>query len=134
MFDEPDFRRDEVSRQVIGCAFDVHNALGPDQKEHIYRDALHDLIVQDTPFDCEPEVEVPVMLRGKQYGTRFVDLVVDETLVIELKAINRADLTHFRQLGTNVRHAQATRGLLLNFGAPRLDIWRYEPPDGDEAR
>lgn len=119
--------QDDVTYQVIGCAYDVHTELGTDHDEHVYREALHDFICQDTDYDCQKEVEIPIVVRGKRYGSRFADLVVDGELIIELKALTKANKSHYKQLGANVDHAGATRGLLFNFGTSSLDIWRYEP-------
>ena len=123
---------DEVTYRVIGCAFDVHQTLGSGHAEHIYRDAMYHVLSDETDFDCDKEVEIDVTFRGESFGTRYADLLINGNLVVELKALKKADKSHFQQLGINVEQAGATRGLLLNFGADSLDIWRYEPRgDGD---
>ena len=118
---------DQLTYRVIGLAYEVHNELGSDLPEHIYRDAMS-LAAGKANLQCLAEHEIPVIFNGEQLGERYVDLLVDQELVVELKAVKKLCPKHFEQLGTNVRAAKVRRGLLLNFGAPRVQVQRYINP------
>ena len=121
---QQDVADDRLSYVVIGCAIDVHRALGPHQPEAIYRDALS-AALEDHGLQHEVEKEVPIEYRGRPLGTAYLDLVVEDSLVLELKAVRRMTEEHFHQLRRNVEALNATRGLLINFGEPSLRIRRF---------
>ena len=115
---------DKLTGRIIGAAIEIHSTLGPDHPEHLYREALaHGLREQD--LKVEAEREIAVIYAGKQFGSRYADLVVQDDVVVELKAVRRVTDEHFYQLGTNVRLLELRCGLLINFGQLRIDVRRY---------
>jgi len=115
---------DELTRDIIGVAIDVHKTLGSQHSEKLYQNAFaHGL--EEEGFDIEQETEVPVIYRGRKLDSRFADLLVDDEVVVEVKAVRSLTDEHFTQLGTNVRLLEKTRGLLINFGATTVKVRRF---------
>jgi GxxExxY protein len=106
---------------VIGCAMRVHSTLGPGFLESVYQNALvHEL--RKAGLACETGVAIPVFYDGVVVGTFVADIVVNQSLIIENKAVAALVAAHEVQL---VNYLVATRrdiGLLLNFGSPRLEF------------
>ena len=105
---------DQVAHKTIGCAITVHRLLGPGFREHIYQQALClELNEQGLRFECEKTISVPY----KQWhiaGHR-VDLIVEERVLIELKAVPRIAKLHKQQVVSSLRAANLRLGLLINF-------------------
>jgi GxxExxY protein len=106
----------------------VHNALGPDLPEATYRDVMCDAL-RDEDLECEAEVEIPVTFKDRVVAKRIADIVVEDEVILELKAVKRLTDDHITQLGTNVRAAGLRRGLALNFGGARVQKARYVNPE-----
>lgn len=108
-----------LSERIIGCAIEVHRALGPGLLERLYEDALvHELGLAGLPV----ERQVPVVLRYKALdlvGQRL-DLVVARRVVVELKSVEGLVDAHFAQLLGYLRACQYPLGLLINFNVPIL--------------
>ena len=105
---------------VIGAAIEVHRALGPGLLESAYEEALcHELGLLGMTF--ERQVSVPLSYKGASLPVAFVaDLIVANSLVVELKAVETSLPVHKRQLLTYLRLTGCRFGLLLNFGAERM--------------
>ena len=115
---------DELTYAIIGVAIDVHKALGSHQPEHFYQRAMLQGL-RKRGFEVVEEKEVDVTYEGVVLGPGYVDLVVEEEVVIELKVVKRLSEAQFFQLGRNVQLAGASRGLLINFGEHRLNVQRW---------
>jgi GxxExxY protein len=110
----------ELSKDVISAAICVHRALGPGLLESIYQKAL-ELELRHRGLTARSQVEVPVMYRGQLLGIGLrIDLLVNESLVLELKSVARLDDVHTKQLITYLRCTGLKRGLLINFHGRRL--------------
>jgi GxxExxY protein len=121
---QPDVANDELTEQIIGVAIQVHRLLGPKQPEEHYKKLLIRRL-EKGGFDVIAEYEFTVMVDDIELGVGYADLVVDGEVVLELKVVNKTTDSHFQQLGREVMQTEATRGLLLNFGTPRLGIRRW---------
>jgi GxxExxY protein len=113
----------ELTGRIIGCAMKVHNTLGNGFQEVIYQRALKiELTISGIPF--VRELEMDIHYEGKKIGTRRVDFLVAEKVMVELKAISCLEKIHLAQ-GLNYLEAyQLDIGLLINFGANRLEFNR----------
>jgi GxxExxY protein len=107
---------EEVSSQVLGAAVDVHRALGPGFLEKTYAQALR-VALERRGVPYHAEREVPLTFGGTDIGSYRLDLVVDETIVVELKAVPRLEPLHFAQLRAYLKASGLKVGLLLNFNA-----------------
>lgn len=105
--------------RTIGCALDVHKALGPGFVESIYKRAMCiELKAAGLRYECERPVSV--MYRGVQITGQRIDLIVENQIVVELKAIARFDEIHRAQLISYLRTTGLRVGLLINFAVPVL--------------
>lgn len=109
-----------LSRRVIGCAIEVHRHLGPGLLESTYEQCLaHELHLVDIP--CKVQVPLPVYYKKINLDCGYrVDLLVDDFLVIELKAVEHILPIHHAQLLTYMKLAEAPLGLLINFNVKML--------------
>lgn len=105
---------------IIGAAIEVHRALGPGLLESAYEEALcHELRLRGLAF--ERQVPVPLRYKDATLAVAFVaDLIVANSIVVELKAVEQPHPVHKRQLLTYLRLTGCRYGLLLNFGAERM--------------
>ena len=113
----------ELSYQVMKAVFDVHNALGPGFLERVYEEALaYELGLCGIPF--ERQKVITVYYKRRAIGTQRLDLVVEDKILLELKAV--AALTDlFKQQTISYLKATGLRlGILINFGARRVEYTR----------
>ncbi|WP_096704041.1 GxxExxY protein [Magnetospirillum sp. 15-1] len=117
---EGDKEFDAVSRRVIGLAIEVHRALGPGLLESAYEQCLaHELELNEVPF--RRQVPVPVVYKGMKLDCAYrLDLVVADTLVLEIKAVEKLLPVHGAQLLTYLKLTGIRAGLLLNFNSEVL--------------
>ena len=110
---------DSLTEAIIAAAIEVHRILGPGLLESIYEDALVvELRLRGT--QVERQVAVDVDYKGQILKGMRVDLLVDNEVVVELKAVARSPETATAQVLSYLRFTRLKRGLLLNFGLPRL--------------
>jgi GxxExxY protein len=111
---------DPVSGAVIGAAIEVHKVLGPGLLESAYQAAMAaELEYLGVPF--REQVEVPIQYRGRKLDCAYrLDLIVDDQLIVELKAVDKLMPVHEAQLLTYLRLMNIKTGLLLNFNTPYL--------------
>ncbi|MDF1504633.1 GxxExxY protein [Roseisolibacter sp. H3M3-2] len=108
---------------VIGGAMRVHRTLGPGYLESVYQRALAwELRLARLPVDVERRLVV--RYRGCDVGVFVPDLIVDERVVIELKAVERLHPIHEAQLVSYLKSTGYDLGLLINFGAGSLEVRR----------
>ena len=116
---EPDHHLDQLARSVIGAAIEVHKYLGPGLQEPLYAPALHiELSQRNIPF--QTEVFLPVTYKGRRLGSRKMDLLVDERLIVEIKSVEALAPIHTAQLICYLRLTSRQLGLLINFNVPFL--------------
>ena len=105
-----------LTKRIIGCAIEVHRALGPGLQERTYENALAiELRDQGLPFDRQ--VSVPVAYKGEWIGDYRLDLIVDDAVVVEIKSVERMLPLFEGQLLTYLRVTGKRVGLILNFNS-----------------
>ena len=114
---------EELTSRVIAAAIEVHRRLGPGFIESIYE---HALVVElhKRGLKVEEQVEVPIEYEGVEVGRHRLDLLVEGTIVVELKAIKNLDNIHFAIVKSYLRAVGKEHGLLLNFAKPTLEVKR----------
>jgi GxxExxY protein len=113
----------DITHKIIGCAMNVHSALGNGFQEVIYQRALAiEMAYQGLSF--EREKEMPIFYRDEQIGTRRVDFYVENAVMVELKAIEKILDVHKAQAINYLEAYNIADGLLINFGALSLDFKR----------
>ncbi|MCK5778527.1 MAG: GxxExxY protein [Rhodospirillales bacterium] len=112
--------RDRLTGSVIGCAIEVHRAMGPGLLETVYETCLaHEFGLRNVPF--ERQVHLPLIYKGCHLRSTFrLDFLVDRDLIIELKAVDRLLPVHAAQLLSYMRLSGVRKGLLLNFNTDVL--------------
>ena len=111
---------DALSNQVIGCAIEVHRVLGPGLLESTYEQCLaHELGQAGIVFKLQQAL--PVQYKGLRLDCGYrVDVLVQDTLILELKSIDTILGIHQAQLLTYMKLAGIKTGLLINFNVPHL--------------
>lgn len=105
-----------LTHTIIGCAFKVHNILGPGFLEKIYENALK-IELTKLQIIAQQQKELPVWYDGKKVGLYYPDLWIDNKLIIEVKAVRRLVKEHEVQLVHYLAASHVDDGLLINFGA-----------------
>ena len=115
-----EFVQKGLTSRIIGCAIEVHRALGPGLLENAYRECLiRELSVCGIRW--KREVRIPVLYKGLALDCGFrADVMVEDTIVLELKAVERLLPIHDAQLLTYLKLCNLRVGLLLNFNATSL--------------
>ena len=112
-----------ITEAVIGSAFDVANTLGCGFLEKVYENALA-IELRRKGHNVEQQKEVEVWYKGEIVGFYHADLMVDEKVVVELKAVAALERAHRAQCLNYLRATRVETGLVINFGRPRLEIQR----------
>jgi GxxExxY protein len=113
----------ELSEQVIGAAIEVHRSLGPGFLESFYEEALC-LELNFLGIAYERQKAVEITYRNHKVGEHRLDLLIDEQLVVELKAVKEVEAIHFTIVRSYVKASNATSGIILNFSSMPLTIKR----------
>lgn len=120
-----EYKYSELTGKIIGCAMEVHNALGNGFQEVIYQRALaYELQLQNLSFDRE--YEMPVVYKNKPVGSRRVDFLIDNKICVELKATTKLEAVHLAQAINYLEAYNLEIGLLINFGNTKLEFHRVE--------
>ena len=120
----------DLAGQVIGLAMKVHSTLGPGFLESVYQNALtHEL--RGSGLSVETEVRLKVMYDNVVVGAFDADLLINKSLLVENKAVQALVVAHEVQLVNYLTATGLDEGLLLNFGAGRLEFKKkfrvYQP-------
>lgn len=105
---------DELTEKVIGCAYRVHKELGAGFLEKVYENSLR-IELADAGILVKQQYPIPVHYHGQIVGDFFADLMVEDRLVIELKAIRNLAKEHEVQLVNYLTATGIEDGLLINF-------------------
>ena len=108
-----------VSEGVIGAAIEVHTTLGPGHLEKIYEQAICvEMGVRGIPY--ERQSEYSVVYKEREIGRSRIDLIVDDSVVVELKAVRELTPTHKSQVISYLKLSRNKLGLLLNFNHSKM--------------
>jgi len=108
------------TERVIGAAIEVHRHLGPGLLESTYEACLTQELAE-AGFRVERQKALPVIYKGLRLDLGYrLDLVVDGSLIIELKSVDRLDRVHMSQMLSYLKLSGYGLGLLINFNVPQL--------------
>lgn len=110
----------ELTYKVIGCAMKVHNTLGNGFQEVIYQRCLA-IELQNEGINFQREVEQEIYYEGHNVGTRRADFIIENSIVVELKAVIKLEDVHLAQAKNYLTAYNFDIGLLINFGASSLE-------------
>lgn len=120
-----EYKYSALTGKIIGCAMQVHSALGNGFQEVIYQRALeYEMQLQGIEFSRE--YEMPVFYKDLQVGTRRVDFLVEGKISVELKALTKMEPVHLAQAINYLEAYNLEIGLLINFGNTKLEFHRLE--------
>jgi GxxExxY protein len=114
-----------LTDRIIGCAIKVHKALGPGFVEKIYQAALAREFINNK-LSFEKEKRISVRYENTIIGYQIVDLMVEESVIVELKAVSELSDIHASQMVSYLKAANKEVGLILNFAKSKLDIKRIK--------
>jgi GxxExxY protein len=118
------YYKSEITGNIIGCAQKVHKYLGNGFQEVIYQRAL-EIEFNKIGLKFEREKEMDIYYEDILIGNRRVDFLVDNDVMVELKAISKLENINIAQLINYIEAYKVKIGLLINFGAKSLEIKRY---------
>jgi GxxExxY protein len=108
----------QLSSKIIGAAIEVHRALGPGLLESAYEKCLcHELKLRGLAFNNQKPL--PLVFKGEELDCGYrLDIVVENTIILELKSCEKIEPIHKAQLLTYLKLSGLTLGLVLNFNVP----------------
>lgn len=118
-----DPRLDSLTEKTIGAAFAVANTFGHGFLEAVYQNALVEEL-RASGLAVAKEKQFVLTYRGKQVGFYIADIVVEDSVIVEMKAVERLTRAHGAQVLNYLKAAQLGVGLLFNFGLPSIEIKR----------
>jgi GxxExxY protein len=121
--DEKEYKHSDVTYKIIGAAMKVHSTLGCGFQEVIYQRALA-IEMPKSGLCFQRELEMPIYYDGMEIGTRRVDFLVEDKVMVELKALNKLEDVQLAQAINYLEAYKLEIGLLLNFGSKSLEYRR----------
>lgn len=115
----------EITEQIIKAVIKVHRTLGPGFLESIYQNSLL-IELESQGLRIEAEKPIVVTYEGRPVGNHRLDLVVEERIIVELKAIEDLSQAHYAQLRSYLKASRLETGLLINFAKEKADFRRVE--------
>jgi GxxExxY protein len=112
-----------ITKEIIGKSFKVSNTLGNGFLEKVYQNALFYELTK-SGFCVMQQYPLEVFYEGKVVGEYFADLLVENKIIIELKATKALEDIHLAQILNYLKACNMDFGLLINFGTPRVEIKR----------
>ena len=114
----------ELTYQINGAIFEVNRVLGAGFLEKVYENALLSELI-DRGLKAENQIPIKVQYKGKEVGEYYADIVVENQVILELKALDSLQKIHEAQLLNNLKATGYKIGLLVNFTHPKAEIKRF---------
>ena len=115
---------EELTYQINGAIFEVNKVLGSGFLEKVYENALL-MELRRRGLNAEAQVPIQVSYKAEVVGEYFADIVVENNVVLELKAVQHLDKVHEAQILNYLKATGYKVGLLINFTHPRAEIKRF---------
>ena len=114
----------DLTRSIVACAFEVVNELGSGFLESVYENAMM-IALAEAGLTGERQKPIQVVFRKQTVGDFYADILVDEKVLIELKAVKAILPAHQAQIINYLNATGIQVGLLINFGNPKLEFKRF---------
>ena len=114
----------DLTGRIIGVCLEVHHELGHGFLESVYENALV-IALRDSGLKVERQVRFDVRFRNQNVGDFVADLLVDNTVIVEIKAAGQLRPEHEAQVLNYLKATRIRVGLLVNFGKPKMEIKRF---------
>lgn len=121
--DAQNYKYKEITGEIIGASMKVHSTLGNGFQEVIYQRALA-IEMKKSGLSYQRELEMQIYYDGQDIGTRRVDFLVENKVMVELKAVAELDDAHLAQAINYLEAYGLEVGLLINFGSRSLQFRR----------
>ena len=119
-----EYKHSELTGMIIGCAMKVHRVIGPGFPEIIYMRCLM-IELKKSGLNFETEVERDIFYEGIKVGSRRLDLIVENKVIVELKAVTEVEPRYYIQIINYLKIFKIEIGLLINFGNISLQYRRF---------
>lgn len=111
---------DNLTYSIIGCAIEVHKELGPGLLESIYESCFIEELIRKQ-LSYQSQVYVPLVYKGKALGAGLrLDVLVEDKVIVELKAIDSIHPVHLAQLLTYMKLLEKPKGVVINFNCTNI--------------
>jgi len=111
---------DDLTYLIIGCAIEIHKELGPGLLESVYHSCFVEELVRKQ-LHYQSELEVPIVYKGKHLNTNLrLDVLVEDLMIVELKAVEKILPVHQAQLLTYLKLLEKPKGILINFNCTNI--------------
>ena len=124
MKQEENFIHKELTYKIIGCAMEVHRELGFGFLEKVYENAMM-VQLKKEGVEAKQQQGVSVQFSGETVGEYFADILIEDKVIVELKAVDSLIKPHFAQVLNYLKATGMKVGLLLNFGPQGLQHKRF---------
>lgn len=124
-------KHEELTSQILKCCFEVSNELGAGFLESVYEKALI-VAFSQRGLNVKSQVALQVNFRGVIVGDFYADLIIEEKVLIEIKAVSKISQDHKAQIINYLNATGFEVGLLVNFGTARIEYFRFHPSDHPE--
>ena len=114
---------EELTKNILAACFEVCNELGPGFLESVYQNALL-IALQEKGLSAKSQVPISVSFRGQPVGDFLADILVEDKIILELKAVSRLAPIHQAQVINYLKATGIEVGLLINFGSSILEFRR----------
>ena len=118
-------KSEELTGKILAACFEVSNELGCGFLESVYQNALI-IALQEKDLKVEPEHPLAVTFHGQTVGQFYTDILVENSVIIELKAVSILNENHRAQIINYLKATGIEVGLLVNFGSPKLEYRRFD--------
>ena len=115
---------DQLTYAINGAVYEVNRLLGSGFLEKVYENSLL-IELHDRKLKAESQVPINVIYKDKIVGEYFADIVVEDTIILEIKAIERISKIHEAQILNYIKATGYKVGLLINFTYPKAEIKRF---------
>jgi GxxExxY protein len=115
---------EDITKKILEACFEVSNELGFGYLEFVYEKALL-IVLRQKGLKAENQVPLLVKFRGEVVGEFFVDILVEEKVLVELKVANSLSKENFAQVINYLKATEIEVGLLVNFGTPKIEYRRF---------
>lgn len=120
-----EYKYSELTAKIIGAAMKVHNTFNIGFPESVYKNSMVIELKKDESLQVQAEVPLDVFYEKQWVGTRRVDLLINNLIIVELKALSEMDERCASQLLNYLHAFNIEVGLLINFGKAKLEFNRF---------
>ena len=119
-----DYKYSDLTEKIIGCSMKVHTFLGNGFPEVIYQRSLA-IELEKSGINFNRELEQDIYYDNIKVGTRIIDFLIENKVLVELKALGEINENHYSQVLNYLKAYKLEIGLLINFGAKSLQFKRF---------